>query len=99
VLRILPALFALPFLASATHAQTWLTDPAFGARRNAYGPGVHMDATGRAYRDTPSNAWLFEPVRPNAYGLDVGSDATGRPVVPTYGDPFGGRGMLDRRRD
>jgi hypothetical protein len=71
-------------LAGAAHAQTWATDPAFGARRNAYGPGVHMDATGRAYRDTPSNAWVFEPVRPNVYGPGVGSDTLGRPVVPTY---------------
>jgi hypothetical protein len=62
-------------------------EPAYGARRNAHGPGVHMDATGRAYRDTPSDAWVFEPVRPNAYGLGVGSDALGRPVVPTYETP------------
>jgi hypothetical protein len=46
-----------------------------------------MDATGRAYRDTPSNAWVFEPVRPNVYGPGVGSDALGRPVVPTYETP------------
>jgi len=57
--------------------------PPFGAQRNAYGPGVHMDATGRAYGDTPSNAWVFEPVRSNAYGPGVGSDTLGRSVVPT----------------
>ena len=74
-------------LAGAAHAQTWLTDPAFGARRDAYGPRAHMDATGRAYHDTPSNACVFEPVQPNAYGLGVGSDTLGRPVVPTYGIP------------
>jgi hypothetical protein len=73
--------------AASAHAQTWLTDPAFGAQRNVYGPGVHMDATGRAYRDTPSNAWVFEPVRPNTYGPGVGSDTLGRPVVPTYDVP------------
>jgi hypothetical protein len=64
-------------LSGAAHAQTCLTDPVFGAQRNAYGPGVHMDATGRAYRDTPSNAWVFEQVRPNAYGPGVGSDTLG----------------------
>jgi hypothetical protein len=73
--------------AASAHAQTWLTDPAFGAQRNAYGPGVHMDATGGEYRDTPSNAWVFEPVRPNVYGPGVGSDTLGRPVVPTYDVP------------
>jgi hypothetical protein len=65
----LRTLAVLLLLAGAASAQTWLTDPAFGAQRNAYGPGVHMDATGRAYGDTPSNAWVFEPVRPNAYDL------------------------------
>jgi hypothetical protein len=71
-------------LGNIVHAQTWLTDPAFGARRDAYGPGVHMDATGRAYHDNPSDAWIFEPVRPNVYSPGVGSDSLGRPVVPNY---------------
>jgi hypothetical protein len=75
------------FVAPAAYAQTWLTDPAYGARRNAYGPGVHMDATGRAYHDTPSDAWVFEPVKPNAYAPGVGSDSLGRPVVPNYTEP------------
>jgi hypothetical protein len=75
--------------AAPAAAQTWQTDPAFGARRDAYGPGVHMDATGRAYRDNPSDAWVFEPVRPNAYGPGVGSDSLGRPVTPDYGDRIG----------
>jgi hypothetical protein len=65
-----PLIAVLLVGAGSAHAQTWLTDPAYGAQRNAYGPGVHMDATGRAYRDTPSNAWVFEPVRPNL-GLDA----------------------------
>jgi hypothetical protein len=87
-MKVLSVLFVLLVVGGATaHAQTWLTDAAYGARRNAYGPGVHMDATGRAYRDTPSNAWVFEPVRPNVYGPGVGSDPLGRPVVPTYDLP------------
>jgi hypothetical protein len=92
----LRTLAVLLLLAGAASAQSWLTDPAFGARRDAYGPGVHMDATGRAYRDTPSNACVFEPVRPNAYGPGVGSDTLGRPVVPTYQQPVGG-GLFDAR--
>jgi hypothetical protein len=81
------------WLVAPAGAQTWLTDPAYGAQRNAYGPGVHMDASGRAYRDTPSDAWVFEPVRPNAYGPGIGGDTLGRPVVPTYGDPSGRAGL------
>jgi len=75
-------------------AQTWLTDPAYGAQRNAYGPGVHMDASGRAYRDTPSDA-VFEPVQPNAYGPGIGGDTLGRPVVPSFN--FGGGAGDDLR--
>ena len=72
-------------LACAAQAQTWETDPAFGAKRNAYGPGVHMDATGRPYRDSASGGGaILEPVRPNVYGPGVGMDATGRPVRPKY---------------
>ena len=91
---LVAATLVAALLGGVAHAQTSLTDPAYGAQRNAYGPGVHMDATGRAYRDTPSNAWVFEPVRPNVYAPGVGSDALGRPVVPTYDDPAGttGRG-------
>jgi hypothetical protein len=48
-----------------------------------------MDATGRAYHDNPSDAWVFEPVWPNAYGLGVGSDTLGRPVVPSLRNPGG----------
>jgi hypothetical protein len=76
--------------AAAAHAQTWLTDPAFGAQRNAYGPGVHMDATGRPYYDAVQGGGMpLGAVRPDTYGLGVGSDATGRPIVPTYTPPRG----------
>ena len=75
--------------AAAAHAGDWLwTNPATGAQRNARGPGNHVDAFGQTFHDTPSNAWVFQPVRPNAsHGLGVGSDALGRPVVPTYDTP------------
>lgn len=33
-------------LAAAGELAPWMTDPAFGARRDAFGPGVHRDATG-----------------------------------------------------
>jgi hypothetical protein len=77
-------------VAGAAHAQTWLTDPAYGARRDAYGLGTHMDATGRAYHDAvPGQGQVIElaPVRPNAYGPGIGMDAFGRPVAPTYDLP------------
>jgi hypothetical protein len=77
------------FVACAAHAQTWQTDPANGAQRNVYGPGGHVDATGRTYYDAiQGGGMVLEPVRPNAYGLGVGSDPTARPVVPTYTNPF-----------
>jgi hypothetical protein len=82
----------LLLVGAAAQAQTWLTDPAYGARRNAYGPGTHMDATGRPYTDNPSNAWLFEPLRPNAYGPGVDSDTLGRAVTPSWDVPGAGEG-------
>jgi hypothetical protein len=93
VMKLTPVLLALLLLgAAAAHAQTWLTDPAFGARRDAYGPGAHMDATGRLYHDAvPGQGQVLElaPVQPNAYGPGVGMDAFGRPVVPSYPAPGG----------
>ena len=96
-MRLALGAFLVGVVVAPISAQTWLTDPASGARRNAYGPGVHMDASGRAYRDTPSDAWVFEPLRPNAYGPGIGGDTLGRPVVSTYGDPSsrGGLGSED----
>jgi hypothetical protein len=87
---LVATVLATGLLAGAAHAESWLwTDPATGAQRNARGPGNHVDAFGRTFHDTPSNAWVFQPVQPNVYGLGVGSDTLGRPVVPTYDDPAG----------
>jgi hypothetical protein len=72
-------------LATAGELAPWMTDPPFGARRDAYGPGVHMDATGGVYRDSVPDAWQFPPFRPDAYGPGLGSDNTGRLVVPERG--------------
>jgi hypothetical protein len=60
---LITATLLASLLAVAAHAQTWLTDPAFGARRDAYGPGVHMDATGRAYGDAPRMPGSSSPCR------------------------------------
>ena len=64
------------------------------ARQNAYGLGVHSDATGRPFRWVPQGASssFNDPllkVKPNAYGFGVGADQYGRPVqavplVPLY---------------
>ena len=54
--------------------------------QNAYGPGVHMDATGRPYRWVPTlghSGTVLGPVKPNAYGPGIGMDATGKPVRAT----------------
>jgi hypothetical protein len=76
-------------LATAGDLAPWMTDPAFGARRDAFGPGVHMDATGGVYRDSLPNAWLFPPVVHDGYGAGVDRDGTGRPVVPERQDGVG----------
>lgn len=51
------------------------------ARSDAYGPGIHADATGRPFRwRTDDGSMAFGAVRPNVYGPGIGADATGRPV-------------------
>jgi hypothetical protein len=88
-------------LAGAVHAQTWLTDPAFGAQRNAYGPGVHMDATGRAYRDTPSmlgcsSRCARTPTVPASAATRSGAPSCRRTTCPTSARARATRGT--RRR-
>jgi hypothetical protein len=75
-------------LAVAGELAPWMTDPRFGARRDAFGPGVHMDATGGVYRDSVPDAWAFPPFTPDAYGQGRGSDGTGRLVVPEREEPW-----------
>lgn len=75
--------------AAAAELAPWMTDPAFRARRDAFGPGVHMDATGGVYRDSIPDAWLFPPVVHDGYGAGVHRDGTGRPVVPERQDGVG----------
>ncbi len=57
--------------------------------QNAYGPGIHSDATGRPYTWQPTlghTGAVLGPVKPDAYGPGIGMDATGKPVqaVPQY---------------
>jgi hypothetical protein len=48
---------------------------------NAYGPGIHSDATGRPFQwRTQQGEEAQGPVKPDAYGLGVGMDQYGRPV-------------------
>ena len=54
-------------------------------RNDAYGPGVHSDATGRPFTWQPQWGAPIPPggrVQPDAYGLGVGMDQFGRPVKP-----------------
>jgi hypothetical protein len=87
-MKIVTVLLALLLVGAAfAHAQTRQTDPAFGARRDAYGTGVHMDGAGRSYHDAiqgGGQVLALAPVQPNAYAPGVGMDAFGRPVVPSY---------------
>jgi len=55
--------------------------------QNAYGPGIHSDATGRPFMWQPQFGGSGFPdptlqVQPDAYGLGVGKDQYGRPVKP-----------------
>ncbi len=55
------------------------------ATSNAYGPGIHRDATGRPFTYQPQFGGSGYPdptlrVQPNAYGPGVGMDQYGRPV-------------------
>lgn len=59
------------------------------AKRDAYGPGMDSDATGRPFYWAPkSDAGNAQPshpdgtlrVKPDAYGLGVGMDQYGRPM-------------------
>ena len=55
------------------------------ARRDAYGPGLDSDATGRPFYWAPKNEKRAIPdptldVKPDAYGPGIGSDQYGRPV-------------------
>ena len=55
-------------------------------QRDAYGPGIHSDATGRPFGWQTKNGQLVQPgirVQPDAYGLGVGMDQYGRPVKPS----------------
>jgi hypothetical protein len=76
-------------LVAAGELAPWQTDPRFGAKRDAFGPGVHMDATGGVYRDSLPDAWLFPPVIHDGYGAGVDRDGLGRPVVPERFDGVG----------
>lgn len=51
-------------------------------RADAYGPGIHADATGRpfSWRTEDGNAVVFGRVKENAYGPGVGRDQFGRQV-------------------
>lgn len=54
------------------------------AKPNAYGPGLHSDATGRPFEwRTQEGETVREDVRPNAYGPGIGMDVYGRPVHAT----------------
>ena len=53
-------------------------------KQDAYGPGVHSDATGKPFEWKTQNGETSRSnkVKPNGYGLGVGMDGYGRPVKP-----------------
>jgi len=53
-------------------------------KHDAYGPGLHSDATGRPFQwKTQDGQTSLGEVKPNGYGLGVGMDNYGRPVKPS----------------
>ncbi len=63
---------------------SYIGAPLLGStNENAYGPGIHSDATGRPFTWQPDfGGPALGPIKPNAYGPGIGMDATGRPVRP-----------------
>jgi hypothetical protein len=54
-------------------------------QEDAYGPGVHSDATGRPFQWETEDGQTVPPgsdVEPDTYGPGVGTDEYGRPVRP-----------------
>jgi len=70
---------------SQQHSQGMPQAPLLGpVTPNAYGPGLHSDATGRPFSWQPGYGGpALGPITPNAYGPGIGMDSTGRPVRPT----------------
>lgn len=54
-------------------------------QHDAYGPGVHSDATGKPFEWETENGESSQSnkVKPDGYGLGVGMDEYGRPVKPS----------------
>ena len=54
-------------------------------KQNAYGPGVHSDATGKPFewKTQDGQTSHSNKVKPDGYGLGVGMDEYGRPVKPS----------------
>jgi len=53
--------------------------------QDAYGPGIHSDATGRSFVWQTDDGQTVLPgdwVQPDGYGLGIGMDEFGRPVKP-----------------
>jgi hypothetical protein len=59
-------------------------------RIDAYGPGIHSDATGRPFHwETEDGQTIrLEKVKPDVYGPGVGMDEYGRPVRAKDGMGF-----------
>lgn len=85
-------LFAAPFACGAEDGRYGFGVSSDGmlppAKKDAYGPGVDSDATGRPFYWAPKDQPASIPsrpdatlrVKPDAYGPGTGSDQYGRPV-------------------
>jgi hypothetical protein len=96
LLLVLLLLAAVP-----AQAQVYPSDPPIFEpfQKDAYGPGVNSDATGRPFSWQPQGRDAAQPdptiaPRVNQYGLGQSADQYGRPIEPRMGQGlqnFGGR--------
>ncbi len=94
-------LLILLLAAVPAQAQVYPSDPPIFEpfQKDAYGPGVNSDATGRPFSWQPQGRDAAQPdptiaPRVNQYGLGQSADQYGRPIEPRMGQGlqnFGGR--------
>ncbi len=90
-------LLSVAGLAHAQQINDQFFKPLDPVNQDAYGPGVHSDATGRSFHYEPQNSIfgpktnnsqrIFGPVERDAYGPGVHMDQFGRAVVDRPGMP------------
>jgi hypothetical protein len=94
-MKYLISFLAVLFLVGYAYGQDDIFGNNYGflspMKHNAYGPGIHSDATGRPFKFKTfdgQDVGIFD-VKPNAYGQGIGMDEFGRSVRPIPLNKFG----------